>query len=406
MEVCNMAENVLMPKLGLTMSRGVVTQWLKKERDEVKKGEKICQVETDKITSDVESPSDGFIIKIIVREGTEENVLQPICIIGGRKELENYKENAGSSANSTEGINSNAADVGGTNICRSELVAKISPLAKKIADENHINISDVKGSGPDGRILKEDVIALLDRQVSGKHVDGKSQGLNNGDRKEVLAGVRAVIADRLSESKRNTPHVYFKMTVDASEMMNLKRSLSGSAENGRKPTVNDIVVLCAGRALDEFKDVNVSLEGNQIVYHDDVNIGMAVNSPKGLFVPVIQKANRLGLSGIMSKSRELAERARDGKLAYDDMCGGTFTVSNLGAYHIDEFFAIINPPESAILAIGRVEDRPIAKDGVVTVRPQMNICLSADHRVIDGALAARFMKRVKDLLENPYLLIL
>lgn len=401
-----MAENVLMPKLGLTMSRGLVSRWLKKEGDEVKKGEEICQVETDKINSDVESPSDGFIIKIIVKEGNEENVLQPICIIGGKGELENYKDSAVNSANGPEGVNGNSSVTVGNNIHRNEPAVKISPLAKKIADENHIDISDVKGSGPDGRILKEDVIALLNGKATEKPEDKKSEVVENTGRKEVLSGVRAVVADRLSESKRNIPHVYFKMAVDAGNMMNLKRSLSGNAESGMKPSVNDIIVLCVGKALEEFKEVNVSMEGNQIVYHDDVNIGMAVDSPKGLFVPVIKKANHLGLHGIMSKSRELADKARNGKLAYDDMSGGTFTVSNLGAYHIDEFFAIINPPESAILAVGKVEERPVARDGAVTVRPQMNICLSVDHRVIDGALAARFMKRIKDLLENPYMLIL
>lgn len=394
-----MAENVLMPKLGLTMSRGVVTRWLKKEHDEIKKGEIICQVETDKISSDVEAPSDGYIIKILVEEGAEQKVLQPICIVGSKEEMENFKEDSCGTAKEPEKINS-------VNEPERASSVKVSPLARKIAEENRIDLSKIKGSGPNGRILKEDVIAVLNKQTSEKNEDKNPEGSGSIDRKESLKGVRAVVAERLSESKRNAPHVYFKMTVDAGEMLALKRNLADRAEDGRKPTINDIVILCVSRALDKFREINVSLEGDQIVYHEDVNIGVAVDSPKGLFVPVIKKANHLRLSEISEKSRELVEKAREGRLTYDEMSGGTFTVTNLGTYYIDEFFAIINPPESAILAVGKVEDRPVAKDGAVVIRPMMNICLSADHRVIDGALAARFMKRIKDLLENPSLLIM
>lgn len=385
-----MVENVPMPKLGLTMTRGTVVKWFKKEREEVKKGEAICQVETDKITSEVESPSDGYIIKIIVDEGIEEKVLLPICIIGGKEELENYKESAGSTA------------------VPDDTGIKISPLARKIADENNIDIRSIAGTGPDGRILKEDVIALLNKRIPDNKREKERSIVESSEKKEALSGVRSVIAGRLSESKRNIPHVYFKSTVNASEILKLKHQLSQKVEagTGRKLTINDIIIKGVGKALEEFKEINVSLDNDRIIYHNDINIGIAVNSPKGLFVPVIKKANTLNISEINEKSGKLIEKVKEGKLAYEDMQGGTFTVSNLGAYYIDEFFAIINPPESAILAVGRVEDKPCVEDGAVVAKPLMSICLSADHRVIDGALAAQFMKKVKYLLENPYLLMI
>jgi pyruvate dehydrogenase E2 component (dihydrolipoamide acetyltransferase) len=219
--------------------------------------------------------------------------------------------------------------------------------------------------------------------------------------------MRKVIAKRLSQSKHDIPHVYFKTNVDATRIIELKNQISAlvKAKTGKKLSINEVIIRAVASALEEFMDINVSLENDEVIYHDNIKIGMAVSVEKGLVVPVIKGANKMSLSEINKSAGELAIKAREGRLKMDEMSGGTFTISNLGAFGIDEFSAIINPPESAILAVGAATETPCVENGQVVIKTRMNLTLSVDHRVIDGSLAARFMKRLKELLENPYLLI-
>lgn len=363
-----MPQELIMPKLGLTMTHGRVTRWLKKEGDRINTGEAVVEIETDKINSEVESPIDGYMLKILAQEGEEKEITAPICIIGEKDEP----------ANSAE--------------------IRISPVAKKIAQENGIDYSTIRGTGPDGRIVKEDVLAAIE----------KKKDPPAGARKVPLAGMRKVIARRLSQSKHDIPHVYFKSMIDASKLVDMKNRFSETirAKTGKKLSINELVIKAAAVALEGFADINTSLVNDEIIYHDDINIGMAVCIEKGLVVPVVKNANRKSLSEINKISGDLAIKAREGRLSPDDMAGGTFTVSNLGAYGIDEFTAIINPPESAILAVGRIKEAACIENGQIVVKPVMVLTLSVDHRVIDGALAAQFMKKLKDLLEDPYTLLI
>ncbi len=467
-----MAQEVIMPKLGLTMTYGTITRWLKKVGDYVKAGEGVAEIETDKLNSEVESSGEGYILKILAQEGEDRNVAEPICLIGSKEELEAYQSaNAGESIEQEKGDrvsispfakrlalenNIDYTKIKGTgeggrivkeDILRaieeqkqggtsadvksesrdegiSDADIKISPVAKKMAEENGIDYRKIKGTGPNGRIVKEDIITAIQQMNESKEsaqsvndepstkaaeaAEGETAQARPGDRRVPLSRMRKVIARRLSQSKHDIPHVYFGTTVDVTDVVELREKVKElvAARTGRKLSLNDIIVKAVAQALAEYEDINVSLDNDDMIYHGEVNVGIAVNVDNGLVVPVIRNADKLSLSEINKCAAELIERARNGKLTLDDMSGGSFTVSNLGMYGIDEFAAIINPPESGILAVGKAVDTPCVKNGEITVRKIMKLVLSVDHRLIDGALAAQFLSRIKDLLENPYTMLI
>lgn len=462
-----MARNIIMPKLGLTMTQGRITRWLKKEGEQIKVGEPVAEIETDKINAEVESTLNGYILKILAQEGEEVAITVPICIVGENNTLETSqvdnltnneetkvetvttgrifitpiaKRLAAENRLGYKTIKGNGplgrivkADVlkavdsveAGSNIVIADTAnssrAKISPLARTMAQENGIDISKITGTGPEGRIVKEDIQAAMHEKTSIKTVMAEpivaepvleTVQVHNetlaGGRRVPLSGMRKIIAQRLTQSKHDTPHVYFKVNVDATRIIELKNQISDLVKDktGKKLSINEVIIRAVASALEAFPDVNVSLVDNEIIYHDNINIGMAVSVEKGLVVPVINDANKMSLSEINKIAGELAMKAKDGKLNMDEMSGGTFTISNLGAYGIDEFSAIINLPESAILAVGAAAEAPCVENGQVVIKTRMNLTLSVDHRVIDGALAARFMKKLKEFLENPYLLLI
>ena len=433
-----MSQIITMPKLGLTMNSGVISRWLKKEGDYVKAGEIIVEIETDKINSEVESPVDGFILKIFAEEGSEKEIRAPLCEIGEKNGSVNIndgtkfesgenkiggrifispiaKKLAGENGidysqikgTGPEGrivkkdILNAVEEKGGSNSKRAQHTSdesqRISPLAKKIAQDNGVDYRGIRGMGPEGKIVKEDIIAAAERD--------KLQG--NMGRTVPLSGIRRAIAQKLSQSKHDIPHTYFKICADVGKAIELKNRVSDAitARTGKKPTLNDIIIKAAALALESYSDINASLIDNNIIYHDDINIGIAVNIEKGLIVPVVRNANLRSLSEICRITAELIEKARTGKLSQKDVTGGTFTVSNLGAYRIDEFCAIINPPESAILAVGAAKEAPFVENGQLVVKTMMTLTISVDHRVIDGAHAALFLKKLKDTLEDPYTLL-
>ena len=386
-----MSYEIIMPKLGLTMTHGKITRWLKKEGDWVQAGEVVLEIETDKINSDVESPVDGYVLKVLAEEDEEREITTPLCIIGEKDEqiLKLPEENG------------QPADKDADAIIRK---IRITPLAKKMAQENGIDFAKIIGTGPEGRIVKEDIQAAVD---AGRKIQSGIDAVQDPAgrlivKKVPLAGIRKIVAARLTQSKHDIPHAYYKISVDAGNLMELKNKVSETikAGTGRKLSLNDIIVKAVAAAIEGFPDFNASLVENEIIYYKNANIGIAVNSERGLVVPVVRNAGEKSLSELCSNLGELVDKARSGKLSLEDMTGGTFTVSNLGVYHINEFSAIINPPESAILAVGRATETPCVRNGEIVIRPVMNLTLSVDHRIIDGALAAQFMKKLKDILED------
>lgn len=388
-----MAQVVIIPKLGLTMATGQVARWLKQEGEEVKAGEPLFELMTDKITTEVESPADGYLLKILLPAGTEADVLAPACVVGAQGET---YESPAVSPGQTEARHGEGGSPQGpaSSYEAGKEGIRISPLARRLAEENGIDLATLRGTGPDGRIVKEDVMAAVAAR------SGKSPRIA-ADKRRPLAGIRRVIAERLARSKREIPHTYFKIAVEAGKLKAFRDSISA----GRKPSYNDLLIKAAAHALTEFPAVNVSVDGQEIVEHGEIDIGLAVSIEDGLVVPVVKNAGRKTLAEITAETALLIEKARSGRLTQDDVSGGTFTVTNLGMYGLDEFTAVINPPESAILAVGAILERPWVKEGRLVVAPVMQLTLSVDHRVIDGALAAQFLARVKQILEEPEALV-
>ena len=427
-----MAVEFTMPQLGLTMTEGTVSKWLKKVGDSIVPGDLLVEVSTDKITNEIEATATGTLLKILVAEGGTAPVKAPLALIGNAGEnveipLGDMDENATEPGNPTDpGL---LRDTDGW--------IKASPLARKLARQRGIDLAGVKGTGPDQRVLERDVLAFaarpapvpkaspLAKKIAAEHgVD--LAALDQGRRimkADVLASLpqsgmtgdlassaspgsplspmRKVIAERMSLSWQTAPHVHLTMETDMSEAVRLKQKLSAIL----KVSFTDIIVKCAAQSLTEFPMVNNRLKDGQVVENAAINLGIAVGLDNGLIVPVIKNADRKSLRELSTERIALAAKARENRLLPDDYAGGTFTITNLGMYGVDHFTPIINPPESAILAVCRVVDRPVVIDAAVTVRPMMNLCLAFDHRLIDGVLAARFMSRLRQYVEQPMLLL-
>ena len=385
-----MAHVVIIPKLGLTMTHGQVTAWLIQQGEPVVAGEPLFELMTDKITTEIESPGDGYLLKILLPAGTEAEVLTPACVVGA------LDEDYSAPMTWTETGTYPTADGPPVNSAASAVAfpfpapptIRISPLARRIAEERGVNVNALRGTGPDGRITKDDIMAAS---------AGSQASLPTVARRVPLAGMRRIIAERLARSKREIPHAYFKITVEAGNLQALREN----AAPGRRPSFNDLLIKAAAKALTEFPGVNASLDGQEIIQHSEVNIGLAVSVQDGVVVPVIARADRKSLAEVAEETMVLIEKARSGRLNQEDISGGNFTVTNLGMYGLDDFTAVINPPESAILAAGAIVERPWAREGRIIIAPVISLTLSVDHRIIDGALAAQFLARLKQLLEAP-----
>ena len=387
-----MAVVIKLPKLGLTMTKGTIVRWLKNKGDRILKGEPLVEFETDKINTEFESPEEGFLLEILAGEEEEVAVSAPICVIGQPGETTDI----------------DYEDISLPLAVKNRIL--ISPLARKIAMENGIDYSDVKGSRPNGRIVKKDIHKVIkekNKPEAVKVIPIESNENNAGKESHLpLLKMRKIIAQRLSQSKKEIPHAYFKIQVDMSKTRSFKDEVGNAIYEikGVKPSFTHIIMKAVALAIERYPAFNASFGEDSIIRYEDINIGVAVNLDDGLIVPVVKQAGKLTLSRICEKVDELVSKARLGSLEIEDITGSTFTVSNLGMYGIDEFSAIINPPESAILAVGAIRDGTVVEKGEIKVKPLMNLVLSVDHRVIDGALAARFMRSLKEMLENPYLL--
>ncbi|OAN62032.1 pyruvate dehydrogenase complex dihydrolipoamide acetyltransferase [Balneola sp. EhC07] len=422
-----MAIKIEMPKLSDTMEEGVIAKWNVKEGDKISAGDIIAEVETDKATMDVEAFDDGTLLKIIPQEGDAVPLGGLIAVIGEEGEdISDILDGAGGSGSSEssssddsdkkeekkseESKEDKSEEKTETKETSSESDngrVKASPLAKKMAEDKGIDLTSVQGSGPDGRVVKKDIEDYKGGSSLSKPSSSStaSKSFESLESKEVkVSQMRKVIARRLSESKFTNPHFYETIDIDMKAAMAARSSMNEA--NDVKISFNDIVVKACAIALTRHQAINSSWHDDVIKEHGDVHVAVAVAIDEGLMTPVITHADKKGLSEISSETRELAGLARDRKLQPEQMEGSTFTISNLGMFGIEEFTAIINPPNACILAVGAIRDVPVVENGAVVPGKRMKITLSSDHRIVDGAKAAQFLNTVKNLLENPLSMLL
>jgi pyruvate dehydrogenase E2 component (dihydrolipoamide acetyltransferase) len=389
-----------MPSLGFDMTEGLLARWLKNEGDPVEKGQAIAEIETEKATVEIEAAAAGILARIIVHAGETVPVGTLIGVIA-----EAGEEVAAVSTPAPPAPPPPApVPEAGEGAAPSEARVKASPVARKMAEEAGLDLSRVKGTGPGGRVVERDVQAAI-ATVSATAPPGVPAGPAPGGTVP-LNRMRKTIARRMTESKATAPHFYVTTEINMDEAMKMREQLNGLAPEAERISINDLVVAAAARTLARFPALNASYREDYLEMHTQVNIGIAVELEDGLIPPVLRDADKKPLKRIAAESKALAERARTNKLRSDDLGGGTFTVSNLGMFDVDEFIAIINPPEAAILAVGAVTRRPVAAAGEVRIAPLMKTTLSVDHRVADGAQAGRFMQEFKKLLENPATLLI
>ncbi|SDX90354.1 pyruvate dehydrogenase E2 component (dihydrolipoamide acetyltransferase) [Acetomicrobium thermoterrenum DSM 13490] len=400
-----MATVITMPKLGLTMTSGSVAKWHKKEGDRVEKGEVVLEVSTEKITYKVEAPESGVLRKILMQPGTKVPIGTPLCIIAAPDEdISELLKEAPSAPAAEKPAQAEAKPAPvAAKPAGEEVLIKATPIAKKIAKEHGIDLALVTGTGPGGRIVEKDVLDFIERQKAerAKPVVEAAQL-----KRIALSDVRQVIAERMSTSWQNSPMVTLNADVDCTLLKKLREDLKSSfKEKGLNLSYNYILMKACAVALKEQPMLNSYLEGNEVVLYDEINIGLAVATEEALLVPVVKDVAGKNLYEIASDGDALIEKARKGELAIDDVTGGTFTVTNLGMFGVRDFTPIINPPQCAILGVGEMKDRPCVCDGQIIVKPMMTLSLTFDHRIVDGAQGAMFIRRVKELLENPLLLL-
>lgn len=401
-----------MPALSSTMKDGKVVKWYKKEGDAVEKGEVLFEVETDKVNVEVESLASGWLRKIIIEEGIEVPVHTTIAIIS-----ESMDEDISSVLESTPPISASTVaeepdeetEKGPKKKVEHAISKpKISPLARRIAEEKGIDIRILKGTGPGGRITGKDVEAAMEDLSKAPpepaQTWAKQDALSEAEGYEdvALTKIKKVSAERLQASKVTAPHFYVDVTADATGMTKLKDNLEKRSEKPKlKISFNDIVIKVVSQALKEFPMVNASFLGDRIRVYKAINIGVAVAIDEGLVVPVVRNADQKSILQISHEVVELASKARNKKLLPHEYQGGTFTITNLGMFGVERFHAIINPPESGILAVGAIISKPISVEDEVAIRPCLKLSLSVDHRVVDGALAAQFLACIKKFVEAP-----
>jgi len=405
-----MAEIIRMPKMSDTMEEGVIAEWLKKVGDEVKSGDVLAEVETDKATMELESYDDGILLHIGVKNGDSVPVNGVIAIIGDKGEdVDDILKNLNSTPNEekVEDIpeekketKSEETVIEKTNDNDRKRI-KVSPLAKKLASDKGVNLSEVSGSGDGGRIVKSDI-----ENFSGSidSIDEKTVELPKIYSKESFEEIpvtqmRKTISKRLSESKFSSPHFYLTMEIDMENCINGRKKINESSE--RKISFNDIILKAVAVSLRKHPMVNSSLLDDKIRLNHHIHIGVAVAVDDGLLVPVIRFADNKSLSHISMEVKDLATKAKQKQLQPSDWEGNTFTISNLGMFGIDEFTAIINPNDSCILAVGGIKNTPVIKNGEIVPGNIMKVTLSCDHRIVDGATGSAFLNTLKELIEDP-----
>ncbi len=405
-----------MPKMGDAMTEGKVIKWKKRPGDPVSRGEPIAEIETDKVNVDIEAEEAGVLAEILVDEGKTAAVGASIAVIGapGQKVQPRPAPAAvavhAAPAPPPSQATARPAPAPAEATGLGERV-KASPLARKLAAERGVDLAALKGTGPDGRITKEDVEALgasAPRPAPSPAVRPTPAAAPGAEYEVVpLSRIRQTIARRMTESKQQAPHFYVTVAAEMDEALRARQQLNEALADHGKVSVNDFVLKAAALALRKYPNLNSALVEGAVRRYHRINVAMAVALPDGLIAPVIHDCDRLTLPQIGTAAKDLGERARAGRLRPEDYDGGTFTVSNLGMFgDVDSFVAIINPPHTGILAVGKAMPRAVARDGRIVAATTMKLTLSADHRVTDGAEAAQYLNEVKRLLENPLLLVL
>jgi pyruvate dehydrogenase E2 component (dihydrolipoamide acetyltransferase) len=369
-----------MPKLSDTMEEGKILKWFKREGDPVEKGEKIFEVETDKADMEVESFDSGTLSQILLKEGQTAPVGTPIARLAAPGEK-------------VEAAPPPVAE-------KVEVGVRASPLARRVAEELRVDLTKVKGTGPEGRITKEDVEAAA-QEVRREVVEAAPEV-----ELEELSSMRKAIAKTVIQSKTEIPHFYVTVAVDMTEAVKIKKSLEDSYRTaGRKLTYTHLIIKAAAMNIQKFPDFNWFYRDGKVQKNKDINIGVAVAVEDGLLIPVIKHCEKLSLEEIADQENQLVVKARSGLLMAGDLTGGTFTISNVGMLDVEHFQAIIYPPQSAILAVSSIKDKSVVKDDQIVVAKIMNVTISVDHRILDGALAAQFLDELKKILENPTTLV-
>ncbi len=426
-----MASEIFMPQLGLTMAEGTIVKWLKKVGEPVKQGEALFEVETDKVVQEVPSMEEGILAEIVVGDGGTVPVGKTIAYLTapGESLVRAAGNGDGGTGRRGDGEPSQSSVLSPqssvlspqSSVLAPEGWVRASPAAKKLAEKLGVDYRTLRGSGPGGRIVEADVrraAAAMPAVVPAATTQPfAASAVSPSPRPPVapsptgrleLRGVRKVVAERMALSFSTAPHFYLTVELDASNLVAFHKQVVPAIQKrfGVEPTITDLLIKATAMALREHPEANASWIDGGIQRNATVNLGVAAAMSEGLVVPVIQGADRLSLGEITRKRKDLVERARSGRLTLPDLEGGTFTLSNLGMFGIDQFQAIVNPPQAAILAVGRIKDRVVPVDGQVGVKPTMFMTLSVDHRVMDGAEGAKFLARIVELLEQPMELVM
>ena len=435
---------ILMPALSPTMTEGTLAQWLKKEGDAVSAGEVIAEIETDKATMEVEAVDEGTLGRILVSEGTEGVAVNtPIALLledgEDKAALDTVAAGPAPAAQPAAPEAAPAAEAPAETPSAAAAPARVdgqrifaSPLARRLAAEAGLDLAAIAGSGPHGRIVKLDIERAIKEGV-GKPAPAKPEPARPapeappraaaaaaGPDARALAdayglpytevknsNVRKTIARRLTEASQTIPHFYLTIDCEIDALLDLRKQLNArAADDGVKLSVNDLVIKAAALALRRIPGANAGWTDDAVLLFDRVDVSVAVSTDEGLITPIIKEADKKGLATISAEMKDLAGRAREGKLKPEEFQGGTFTISNLGMFGIREFSAIINPPQACILAVGNGEQRPVVRDGAVAVATFMSTTLSVDHRVVDGALGARYLAAFKAIIEDPLSMML
>jgi len=406
-----MAETISMPKLGFDMAEGLLVRWVKQVGETINKGDVLAEIETDKATVEVETSASGVVLQLIVDQGTMVPVNAPIAIIGS----------AGEKVDSPKTLNverstldekpapqtpPTTAPVQQASSPVDSGPVKASPLAKKIARDQKVDLSHVQGTGPDGRIVRKDIEAIIGNQASVTRSaplipNSYSVITNHDDKVIATTKLRQAIGRRLVESKTTIPHFYVTHEFKMDALMDARRQINSFALDNEKVSVNDFVLKGVALSLRQFPNLNATIKDTEVIQFGHVNVGVAVTVPGGLMTVVVKDTDQKTLRQISGEVKAMAGRAREGKVKPDDIDGSTFSTSNLGMYDVEDFIAIINPPEAAILAISSAREIPVVESGELKVGWRMKATISVDHRVSDGAEAAQFMQALAVFLENP-----
>jgi pyruvate dehydrogenase E2 component (dihydrolipoamide acetyltransferase) len=408
-----MAEAIRMPKLGFDMAEGTLVRWMIDDGQPVAKGQVIAEIETDKATVEVDTQVDGVLHKHLIQAGTIVPIGTPIAIIAVEGEEVDIDAlvSADKQIETAPAVEEVQPDPAPAPIAapKADLDPSLpqgvraSPIARRIARERGLDLATIRGSGPGGRIVKRDVEGAVAAPIPATTYVAPAVGEES---REPLSKLRTIIGKRMTQAKQEVPHFYITIDIDADPLMDLRRQFNALIPEDEKLSINDFIVKAAALNLQRFPSLNASLDGDQIVRHGNVNVGMAVAVDDGLLTVVIRDANLKPLRQIGSEAREMVARARAGRVRPDDIEGSTFTVSNMGMFDVDHFIAIINPPEAAILAVGSVRQDPVVVNGKIVIGQRMKVTLSADHRVTDGAEAARWLQAFAKLMQEPLQLVI